>query len=381
MKIAFDHMELGRSNGTSAYTTGLIKGLATAFPDNEFHVFTYWRKKKQTRDIVGDAPAIRLDNILPHPLVLGKMFRPTVHVVNDKVLRRAFNKADLYHCTNPEHLIFGIKNPAVTILDLIALREEDWTAPGTKAFYHKNIERIISEVGTIFTISNHARTDILRYFPEAKEKVIVTHLGVDDRFQYQPAIARSFLTVFGYPKETPPFLLYVGETQPRKNVHGLITAFAELPSAIRKNMHLVIVGHSLRRDYRETLFSLVQKKNLRDVVHFYADVSHNDLVKFYNAAHAFVFPSFYEGFGIPVVEAMKCGCPVLTSNTSSLPEVGGNAAVYVDPNDLDALKEKLRQIIDDDGLRRSLREKGFVQAAKFTWRKTAELTYDGYRKI
>jgi O-antigen biosynthesis alpha-1,3-mannosyltransferase len=381
MKIAFDSIDLGSSNGNSVYTTGLIKELATTFPDNEFHVFTYWRKKKKTQDIVGDVPAIRINNILPHPLILGKMCRPAVNAVNAGVLRHAFNKADLYHCTNPEHFTFGIKNPVVTVLDLIAFQKEGWVAQGSKDFYHKNIVRIISESGVVFTISNHTRADILRHFPEARDKIIVTYLGVDDRFRCQPALDRSFLNAFGYPEAHPPFLLCVGETQPRKNVHGLIAAFAEVPMTVRKNMHLVIVGDSLRRDYRENLFSLVQKKNLQGSVHFYTDVSHDDLVKFYNAAHAFVFPSFYEGFGIPVVEAMKCGCPVLTSNTSSLPEVGGDAAVYVDPNDVDALKEKLRQIIDDEGLRRSLREKGFVQAAKFTWKKTAELTYDGYRKI
>jgi glycosyltransferase involved in cell wall biosynthesis len=342
-------------------------------------VFTYWRKKEKTREIVGDVPAVRIDNILPHPLILGKMFRPAVHVVNDRVLRRAFNKADLYHCTNPEHFSFGIKNPVVTILDLIALQKEDWVARGTKAFYHKNIARIIAEVGAIFTISNHARADILRLCPEANKKITVTYLGVDDRFCHLPAIDRSFLNGFGYPEKNLPFILYVGETQPRKNVHGLITAFAEVASAIKKRMHLVIVGNSLRQDYRESLFSMVREKNLQDFVHFYDDVSHNDLVKFYNAAHAFVFPSFYEGFGLPVVEAMKCGCPVLTSNTSSLPEVGGDAALYVDPYDIDAMKEKLQRIIEDEGLRRSLREKGFAQAAKFSWKKTAELTCAGYQ--
>jgi O-antigen biosynthesis alpha-1,3-mannosyltransferase len=381
MKIVFDHMELGRPNGNSTYSTGLIKGLATEFQDNEYHLFTYWRRKKRTQDVVGNIPAIKVDNILPHPLILGKMFRPAVKKLNARLLRCATKRSDIYHCTNPEYFTFGISNPVVTILDLIALQKEDWVAQCSKDFYYKNIARIISEVGAIFTISNHTRTDILHHFPEAKDKIIVTYLGVDDRFHYLPGTDRTFLNAYGYPKENPPFLLYAGETQPRKNIHGLITAFAEVPLTIRKKMHLVIVGSSRRRNYREVLFSLVQKKNLQDIVHFYTDVSHDDLVKFYNAAHAFVFPSFYEGFGLPVAEAMKCGCPVVTSTASSLPEVGGDAALYVDPNDVYALKEKLRQIIEDDGLRRSLREKGFAQAAKFTWKKTAELTYGAYRKV
>ena len=144
---------------------------------------------------------------------------------------------------------------------------------------------------------------------------------------------------------------------------------------------LVIVGNSSRHEYKERLLSLVLQRGIQDRVHFYTNVSHDDLVKFYNAADTFVFPSFYEGFGIPVAEAMKCGCPVLTSTSSSLPEVGRDAALYTDPNDIDALKEKLRQIIEDESERKTLREKGFVQASKFDWKKTAELTHNVYMKI
>ncbi|MBN2189110.1 MAG: glycosyltransferase family 4 protein [Chitinispirillaceae bacterium] len=381
MKIAFEELHLGSYNGNSVYATGLIRALAAAFPGDEYGVFTYWSRRRRVREIVGRLPAVRIGNILPHPLVVGKAFRRQVEALDEWLLRRALERADLYHCTNPVNFAFGIKNPVVTILDLIALRQEEWVPQGSKEYYHKNIARVIEESRVVFTISNHTRADILRRFPGAEEKVIVTYLGVDDRFRRLPDIDRSFLDAFGYPQAHPPFLLYVGETQPRKNVHGLIAAFAEVPPTARKNMHLVIAGDSLRRDYRERLFSLVQKTGLQDFVHFYRGVSHDDLVRFYNAAHAFVFPSFYEGFGIPVAEAMQCGCPVLTSTASSLPEVGGDAALYADPDDTDALKEKMRQIIGDDGLRQSLREKGYLQAAKFTWKKTAALTHEGYRRI
>jgi glycosyltransferase involved in cell wall biosynthesis len=381
MKIAYDTMALGEANGNSVYTTGLIKTLGTLYPDNEYQVFTSWRKKKKNRKAIGTIPAVRIKNILPHSLILGKAVEPAVKKLNAVVLRFTGNKADLYHCTNPHYFTFGIKNPVVTILDLIAFENGNWVPHSSRDFYHKNMARIVSQVKVIFTVSSHSRDDIVRYFPEAQEKIVVSYLGVDDRFQCLPALGRSFLKTFGYPEATPPFLLYAGEIQPRKNIHGLIAAFAALPAAMRKNLHLVIVGNSRKGDYRGNLLSLVEKNKIQDLVHFYANVSHDDLVKFYNAAHAFVFPSFYEGFGIPVVEAMKCGCPVLTSTTSSLPEVGGDAALYVDPSDADALKDKLRQIINDDSLRRTLREKGFAQAAKFTWEKTAELTYNCYRKI
>ena len=174
--------------------------------------------------------------------------------------------------------------------------------------------------------------------------------------------------------------MYVGETQPRKNVLGLITAYAELPLSVKEKYHLVIVGNTSRTDYKEKLFSLVNQRSIQDRIHFYTDVSHDDLVKFYNAAHAFIFPSFYEGFGIPVAEAMKCGCPVLTSASSSLPEVGGDAALYAEPNDIDDLKEKLRQIIEDEELRKRC-VKRFCSGIKIRLEKAAELTHDVYLKI
>lgn len=384
MKIAFDYTGLGLTNGNSAYTTGLIKGLAATFPDNQYYVFSYLKKKKRTQKTIGNLSSVRINGILLHPLILGKIFRPAANAINDTLIRytnNGVNRVDLYHSTNPTNYTFGLNRTVLTVHDLIALLEQDWATSGAKAFYHNNIGRIISDANAIIAVSNHTRSDIIRYFPEAEEKTFVAHLGIEDRFQYCPQPDRSFLNTFGYPEDYPPFLLYVGETQPRKNVLGLITAFAELPLSVRKKYHLVIVGNSSRHDYRASLFSLVQQRSIQDKVHFYTNVSHDDLVKFYNAAHAFVFPSFYEGFGIPVAEAMKCGCPVLTSTSSSLPEVGGDAALYADPNDIDALKEKLRQIIEDDELRKTLREKGFVQASKFDWKKTAELTHNVYLKI
>ncbi len=384
MKIAFDNMALGLPCGNSAYTTGLIKGLAAAFPDNQYHVYSYLKKKKRTQNAVGNLSAIKISSVLLHPLILGKFFSPIANAINYKIMwfsNNNVNKADVYHCTNPINYTFGMNRTVLTIHDLIALLDEEWVTQGAEAFYNESISRIISDVDAIIAVSNHTRSDIIRHFPEAEKKISVVYLGIEERFQYYPQLDRSFLDTFGYPQDYPPFLLYVGETQPRKNVHGLITAFAELPLSIREKYHLVIVGNSRRHDYKEELLSIVQQRSIKDRVHFYTDVSHNDLVKFYNAAHAFVFPSFYEGFGIPVAEAMKCGCPVLTSTASSLPEVGGDAALYAEPNDIDALKEKLRQIIEDEELRKTLREKGFVQASKFDWKKTAELTYDVYLSI
>jgi glycosyltransferase involved in cell wall biosynthesis len=186
MKIAFDNIDLGSSNGNSVYTTGLIKALAATFTDNEYHLFTYWRKKKRAQEAVGAVPAVRVNNILPHPLILGKICRPAVNAINAGVMRHAVAKADLYHCTNPAHFTFGIKKTVVTVLDLIALRKEDWVSRSSKDFYQENIARIVAESRVVFTISNHSRADILHHFPGAEDKIVVTYLGVDERFRCLP---------------------------------------------------------------------------------------------------------------------------------------------------------------------------------------------------
>jgi glycosyltransferase involved in cell wall biosynthesis len=169
-----------------------------------------------------------------------------------------------------------------------------------------------------------------------------------------------------------PYLLSVSTIQPRKNYTRLIEAFAKLISDFGfriSDLHLVICGS--RGWMFDDVFQTAERLGLRDRVLFPDFVSDDDLPALYAGATLFVYPSLYEGFGLPVAEAMACGAPVVSSNASSLPEVAGDAALYFDPRDVDAMTDALRRALADDALRADLRARGFAQAKKFSWEKAA----------
>ena len=175
-----------------------------------------------------------------------------------------------------------------------------------------------------------------------------------------------------------PYVLCVAGTDPSKNVKNLIGAFSRLPSEIRRQHHLVLVGDVKRC---KALQQLVKEQGIAEQTVFTGLVSDPQLVALYQQASAFVFPSLYEGFGFPVLEAMACGCPVITSSTSSLPEVAGKAGILVNPNNTTELMEAMTQVLTDTALARTLRKMGREQAEKFSWEKTARATADLYQKV
>jgi len=174
------------------------------------------------------------------------------------------------------------------------------------------------------------------------------------------------------------FLLFVGTVEPRKNLAALIEAFARLKQGSKRPEWLVIAGGTGWKN--EAIYERVRQLDLQDEVRFLGYVSVEDLVVLYNACRAFVYPSLYEGFGLPILEAMSCGAPVVTSAVSSLPEVAGDAALMVDPRDIDAIVESMSALLDDGSLRSSLRAKGLERVTCFSWKETARLTVEIYRR-
>nr|MQY55010.1 glycosyltransferase [Dehalococcoidia bacterium] len=184
---------------------------------------------------------------------------------------------------------------------------------------------------------------------------------------------------FGY-----PYILFVGSEHPRKNLSTLLTAFKKLKGGKQfRDLKLVKVGRAggLEADFRGQTMKVVAALDLHREVVFTEFVPEEELPVYYFNAECFVFPSLYEGFGFPPLEAMACGCPVVTSNTSSLPEVVGDAAIMVDPYDVDGLTNAMREVLTNDGLREAMIEKGLAQAKKFSWDKTAEKTLEVYERL
>jgi len=220
----------------------------------------------------------------------------------------------------------------------------------------------------IITISESTKKDIAKYFRINPSKILITYPGLNQNIAMGDN-SREILNKYNLP---PDFLLFVGTLEPRKNIVRLIEAYHRLIinyQLLITNFKLVIVGK--RGWHYQEIFEKVKKLQLENRVVFLNYVSDEDLPYLYNSAACFIYPSLYEGFGLPVLEAMACGCPVITSNVSSLPEVVGEAGILIDPYNIDEIAEALQKVLTDENLRQELKRKGLEQARKFSWEKTA----------
>lgn len=232
----------------------------------------------------------------------------------------------------------------------------------------------------IFTISEASKNDIIKIYGIPGEKIVVTPLGVRDDFQPKAdrPLDESMEKLQEKYKIGSKYILFVGTLQPRKNIERLIEAFSKLEVRRKtedvRNLQLVIIG---KKGWQyEPILAAPQKFGVEDTVKFLDFVTDDDLPAFYSNALCFVLPSLYEGFGLPVLEAMKYGCPVLTSNVSSLPEAGGDSAVYFDPESVDDIAKQLERVLSDSALRKDMAAKGREQVKKFSWERSAKRTLE-----
>lgn len=231
----------------------------------------------------------------------------------------------------------------------------------------------------IISVSNYTKktiTEVLNYSPE---RVYVVHEGVTQEIFRPRNIPSTFYHRYRLDPETP-YILFVGSENPRKNLPLLIDAFSQIIKA-DPSVKLLKVGSSEYLPQAEMLKKKIFDLDLEEKILFFEHISDEDLAYFYNLADLFVFPSLFEGFGLPPLEAMACGTPVVCSNAASLPEVVGDAALMIDPYDVDMLAEAMQAVLSDEALRKELREKGLRRAAEFTWQRTAQETIKVYRQM
>lgn len=245
--------------------------------------------------------------------------------------------------------------------------------------FHLWLPVAVRRLHRIITVSHHSKRDIVRYLRVNPERVSVVPQGVDA--QYRSMDPKEVQTVLARNGIDGRYILYVSAVEPRKkrkNLPRLLEAFAQLRQWC-DSWRLVIVG-SVKKDYRP-VFDTVERLGLAPYVHFTGFVDETDLPALYGGADLFVLPSLYEGFGLPVLEAMACGTPVVTSNVSSLPEVAGDAAIFVDPYDVNAIADAMRRILGDSDLAADLRRRGLVRAQAFSWERTARETIAVYEHV
>jgi glycosyltransferase involved in cell wall biosynthesis len=223
----------------------------------------------------------------------------------------------------------------------------------------------------VLTISEFTRRDIVRLLNVPEERVEVTYPAAEERFRVLPA---EEVAAFRRARDVPEeFIFAFGTLEPRKNLVGLLRAYARLAPP---RPPLIAGGGTGWR--ASPIFDTVRQLGLEKQVTFLGFVAEDELPLWYNAARLFAFPSLYEGFGLPVLEAMACGTPVITSNAASLPEVGGKAVALVAPQDADQLAREMQRVLDDAQLRREMIAAGRIQATRFSWRAMADGTSASY---
>lgn len=262
----------------------------------------------------------------------------------------------------------------LTVHDLSFFRVPSWFTGLRGGYYRMAVGRSVALARRIIADSRCTADDLMARLGVAAARIDVIPLGVDEAFKPIGEEARGGVREkYGLPER---FFLFVGTLEPRKNVACLIRAWSSIAAGC--DFDLVVAGREgwktgpIRRAAAESPFS--------DRLYFPGFVAHEDLPGLLSAARAFVWPSLWEGFGLPVLEAMACGTPVLTSNRGSLPEVAGEAAVLVDPDDVGAVAEGMRRVGDDEGLRGALRAEGLRRARAYRWEATAAMTLESYRK-
>ena len=265
----------------------------------------------------------------------------------------------------------------ITIHDLIPVLFQK-NLPIEYKLWGPSLKLIKNKIDYIITDSNNTKNDCIKYLKIPEEKIRVIYLAADEKYK---VLDNKILLQDELKKKYNidiPFILYVGNVESRKNVSLLINSFYKLKKQGIKHK-LVLIG--ARKFGFNQIQELVTKLNLSDEVIFTGYIPNEDLVKFYNVADVFVFPSLYEGFGLPPLEAMACGCPVITSNTSSLPEVVGDAGIMFDPYDSDALTGEMYKILTNKDLKEELSKNSVARAKMFSWEKAARETWQVYEEI
>ncbi|HET6454025.1 MAG TPA: glycosyltransferase family 1 protein [Armatimonadota bacterium] len=284
------------------------------------------------------------------------------------------HQLDVLH--SPMHVLPGIcpVRSVVTVLDLAFMRHPETYPRRQRKYLEFATKRAVRKANAVIAISENTRRDVIEAFKVPESRVLTTPLGVDESFGPAPKVRiEETRRRYGMGEQS---LLYVGTLEPRKNIAMLLAAFGQVRTDFEQPCELVLAGG--KGWFYDEIFRLVESLGLRNHVRFTGYVRKEDLPVLYSAAAVFVYPSLYEGFGLPPLEAMACGTPVITSNASSLPEVVGDAGIMVDPHDAQALAEAILRVMRDPDLRQEMSEKGIERAKQFSWQQTARLTLQAY---
>ena len=370
MKIAIDARGANLYNGTGigTYTNNLITNMINIKSSNKFLLFCSGQfnknfNKNNTEIIFSSGK---------HGSFFEQYYFPS---------KLKSSGTDLYHIPqNGIGLNYNMEIPTVvTIHDLIPYLMPETVGKSYLEKFLREMPNIISNSAGIITVSEYSKKDILKFFsfyPE--EKIYVTPLAANSTFKPLDKSQSQIYVKKTYNINTP-YILYIGGFSSRKNALGLIKSFEKSYNSLNEP-YTLLLGGSLK-DEGEKLFNYVKDKNLSNKIVFSGYVKEEELPILYSGCDAFVYPSLYEGFGLPPLEAMSCKAPVITSNLTSIPEVACNSSILINPYDESDLSYALVKLLNDKYLQKEISEKGYKNSLNFTWEKTAQKTLLAYESI
>lgn len=357
--------ELG---GISHYIINLIQALAEIDSENHYVIF---HSRKDTHSYLPEkATNFHRSNL----------WTPCHHKFERWTLSGELSMHGLDVMHSPDFIppAFGARSKIITIPDINFYYNPEYLSKESRRYYLGQIEWAVREADHITTISHHTSHDLIERLGVPHDKVTTIHLAADPLYSLRQDPSSISLTLERFAL-SEGFILFVGTLSPRKNISTLLNGYRLLLDQTKIDAQLVLVGSSGWRS--EMILEEIKNLSLTHMVSHLEGLSDDTLARLYSAAGVFVLPSYYEGFGLPAVEAMLCGCPVIASNRGALPEVVADAGLLLDPDDIDAWAGAIENVLGDMTVRARMIAAGKIQARKFSWNATAKKTLELYDNL
>ena len=375
MRIAIDYSAgIRQAAGIGNYVRNLVNAMLAQDSENQYTLLTSGRPTRER-------PFPKADNVRGRSIIIPDRYLNILWYRWRLPLYATYftGQVDIYH--GPDFTLppLGMKPlKVVTVHDLAFIEHPQYAVPALAAYLNKVVPEAVASADVVAAVSQATRQTLIEHFKTSPQKITIIPNGVGAHFRRitDPVLLGATRNKFGLQH---PLLLGVGTMEPRKNHIGLIKAFS-IAHKKKKGPAMLAIAGGKGWLYEETL-QLVSELRLEKKVRFLGRVSELELVTLYSMADVFAFPSFFEGFGVPPLEAMACGAPVITSNTSSLPEVVGDAALLIDPNDTHALAHAIMRLLADAQLSAELRQKGYERAKCYTWPESARKMLSIYQRL
>lgn len=337
-----------------------------------------WRKvvnevRKNIKDQVNEKIITYSSSIkLPYARYLNYLF------IYPRVIKKEQREDTIKYLAHQElaylYKYFNFKKSIIICHDIIPFF---YPASVINKLFFLSCMKYINKATVIITDSDNTKEDLIKYFNCSSAKIHTIYPGVNDEFKQLKVTKGNIFKKYNIPSGFK-YILYVGSEAKNKNMEKLLESFSKLEK--ENKLYLIKIGNVGDKSSRKKTLKIIRKLKIKNIkiIDF---VPEKDLILFYNSVSLFVYPSLYEGFGLPPLEAMACGCPVITSDISSLPEVCGDSAYYIDPHDVNNIGNAIKKVLNDESLREKMIKRGLNQAKQFSWKKTAKETLAIYKEI